>query len=204
MVWRAARAGEPAWDSEVGAGRPGWHIECSVIALKELGTDFTVQGGGADLIFPHHDMSAGHAAALSGHPLAGVYSHTGMVAYQGTKMSKSLGNLVLVSGLLRDGAAPGAIRLALLARHYRSNWEWTAAQLIDATERLAQWQSAFGAESRTGSTDSATVIAAVRTALVNDLDTPTALGLLDDAAVTGVTDPALLGRSIDALLGIVL
>ena len=204
MVWRAARAGEPAWDSEVGAGRPGWHIECSVIALKELGTDFTVQGGGADLIFPHHDMSAGHAAALSGHPLAGVYSHTGMVAYQGTKMSKSLGNLVLVSGLLRDGAAPGAIRLALLARHYRSNWEWTAAQLIDATERLAQWQNAFGAESRTGSTDSATVIAAVRTALVNDLDTPTALGLLDDAAVTGVTDPALLGRSIDSLLGIVL
>jgi L-cysteine:1D-myo-inositol 2-amino-2-deoxy-alpha-D-glucopyranoside ligase len=202
MVWRAARAGEPAWDSEVGPGRPGWHIECSVIALQELGTDFTVQGGGADLIFPHHDMSAGHAAALSGHPLAGVYSHTGMVAYQGEKMSKSLGNLVLVSVLLQQGADARAIRLALLARHYRADWTWTDGQLDIGTDRLARWSTAFGAGAVPGTGTSAYVITVVRTALVNDLDTPTALALIDKAALTGVNDPALLAKAVDALLGV--
>ena len=204
MLWRAARAGEPAWDSEVGSGRPGWHIECSVIALKELGTDFTVQGGGADLIFPHHDMSAGHAAALSGHPLAGVYSHTGMVGYQGEKMSKSLGNLVLVSVLLQEGADARAIRLALLAQHYRADWTWTDAHLGIGTARLARWSSAFGADAVSGTATSSYVIGAVRSALVNDLDTPRALALIDKAALSGVNDPALLARAVDALLGITL
>jgi len=202
MLWRAARSGEPAWESVVGAGRPGWHIECSVIAVKELGTDFTVQGGGADLIFPHHDMSAGHAAALSGHPLAGVYSHTGMVAYQGEKMSKSLGNLVLVSQLLRQGADARAIRLALLAQHYRSDWAWTDAHLAIGSSRLERWGAAFGAGASSGTATSATVIGAVRQALVSDLDTPTALAIIDAAALTGVSDPALLARAIDALLGV--
>lgn len=202
MLWRAARAGEPAWESEVGSGRPGWHIECSVIALKELGTDFTVQGGGADLIFPHHDMSAGHAAALSGHPLAGVYSHTGMVGYQGEKMSKSLGNLVLVSGLLQQGADARAIRLALLAQHYRADWTWTDAHLGIGSARLARWSAAFGAGATPGTATTAYVIGAVRTALVNDLDTPTALALLDKVALTGVSDPTLLAKAIDALLGV--
>ncbi|TFD51580.1 cysteine--1-D-myo-inosityl 2-amino-2-deoxy-alpha-D-glucopyranoside ligase [Cryobacterium frigoriphilum] len=202
MLWRAARAGEPAWESEVGPGRPGWHIECSVIALQELGTDFTVQGGGADLIFPHHDMSAGHAAALSGHPLAGVYSHTGMVAYQGEKMSKSLGNLVLVSVLLQQGADARAIRLALLAQHYRTDWTWTDAHLGIGTARLARWTAAFGADAVPGTATSSYVIGTLRTALVNDLDTPTALALVDKAALTGVSDPALLARAVDALLGV--
>ncbi|MFC5930987.1 cysteine--1-D-myo-inosityl 2-amino-2-deoxy-alpha-D-glucopyranoside ligase [Cryobacterium melibiosiphilum] len=202
MLWRAARAGEPAWESEVGLGRPGWHIECSVIALKELGTDFTVQGGGADLIFPHHDMSAGHAAALSGHPLAGVYSHTGMVGYQGEKMSKSLGNLVLVSALLKQGADARAIRLALLAQHYRSDWTWTDAHLTIGTARLARWSAAFGADAVPGTATSSFVVGAVRTALVNDLDTPTALALLDRAALSGVSNPPLVAHAVDALLGI--
>jgi L-cysteine:1D-myo-inositol 2-amino-2-deoxy-alpha-D-glucopyranoside ligase len=209
LLWRAARAGEPSWESPVGAGRPGWHIECSVIALAELGTDFTVQGGGSDLIFPHHDMSAGHAAALSGHPLARAYSHTGMVAYQGEKMSKSLGNLVLVSKLRAGGSDPRAIRLALLAQHYRTDWEWTAAQLVDAEARLAAWTLAFGpiavpasvAAGKAGESATA-VIDRMRAALVDDLDTRGALAAVDRAVAAGVDDPALVGLAIDALLGI--
>ena len=208
LLWRAARAGEPSWPAGVGAGRPGWHIECSVIALKELGADFTVQGGGSDLTFPHHELSAGHAAALSGHPLAGVYSHTGMVAYQGEKMSKSLGNLVLVSTLLRDGADPRAIRLALLAQHYRSDWEWTETRLDAAEQRLARWIAAFGPDalpaerSVTGVTDAGMVLGWLRAALGDDLDTPNALAIVDAAARHPADDPALLARAIDALLGI--
>lgn len=205
LLWRAARDGEPSWPSRVGAGRPGWHIECSVIALKELGTDFTVQGGGSDLIFPHHDMSAGHAAALSGHPLAGVYSHAGMVAYQGEKMSKSLGNLVLVSGLRAAGTDPRAIRLALLAEHYRSNWEWTGDKLAGAEERLARWSTAFApaaASSANGLESSDAVIGRLRAALCNDLDTPTALRVLDEAAEHNLDNPTALAEAIDALLGV--
>ena len=207
LLWKAARAGEPAWESPVGAGRPGWHIECSVIALKELGTDFTVQGGGSDLIFPHHDMSAGHAQALSGHPLAGVYSHTGMVAYQGEKMSKSLGNLVLVSGLRAQGIDPRAIRLALLARHYRTDWEWTAAHLDEAVLRLSAWTAAFGtaAVGRTNAETAgaaAALVQSLRVALRHDLDTPEALQLIDDAAAAPLDDPALVNRAISALLGV--
>jgi L-cysteine:1D-myo-inositol 2-amino-2-deoxy-alpha-D-glucopyranoside ligase len=202
LLWRAAREGEPAWDSRVGAGRPGWHIECSVIALRELGTDFTVQGGGSDLIFPHHDMSAGHAAALSGHPLAGVYCHAGMVAYQGQKMSKSLGNLVLVSGLRAAGTDARAIRLALLAQHYRADWEWTAQQLSDAEQRLARWSAAFGQTATPGPRDADAVLQELRLALVEDLDTPRALLATDAAAAAGVTDPELVHQAIDALLGV--
>ena len=213
LLWKAARAGEPAWESPVGAGRPGWHIECSVIALKELGTDFTVQGGGSDLIFPHHDMSAGHAQALSGHPLAGVYSHTGMVAYRGEKMSKSLGNLVLVSRLRAGGVDPRAIRLALLARHYRTDWEWTAALLDEAVVRLSAWTAAFGAAAvtagavaaGTASTGaSAELVRSLRLALRHDLDTPEALQLIDDAVDVPLDDLGLVNRAISALLGVAL
>jgi L-cysteine:1D-myo-inositol 2-amino-2-deoxy-alpha-D-glucopyranoside ligase len=205
LLWRAAREGEPSWPTRVGAGRPGWHIECSVIALKELGTDFTVQGGGSDLVFPHHDMSAGHAAALSGHPLAGVYSHAGMVAYQGEKMSKSLGNLVLVSGLRADGVDPRAIRLALLSEHYRSDWEWTNPTLDAAVTRLARWGTAFGADASASSDAvvlASEVVQQLRDALHNDLDTPRALAVIDTAAASPSDDPALLAQAIDALLGV--
>ena len=207
LLWRAARAGEPAWESRVGAGRPGWHIECSVIALKELGTDFTVQGGGSDLIFPHHDMSAGHAEGLSGHPLAGVYSHTGMVAYRGEKMSKSLGNLVLVSRLRARGIDPRAIRLALLDRHYRTDWEWTSSLLDEGVERLARWSAAFGAGALfgAGAAGSATaIVQSLRLALRHDLDTPEALRILDHAAADTVDAPELVHRAVHALLGVAL
>ncbi|MDQ1583526.1 MAG: L-cysteine:1D-myo-inositol 2-amino-2-deoxy-alpha-D-glucopyranoside ligase [Microbacteriaceae bacterium] len=217
LLWRAARDGEPAWPARVGEGRPGWHIECSVIALKHLGEDFTVQGGGHDLVFPHHELSGGHATALSGHPLAQLYSHAGLVAYQGEKMSKSLGNLVLVSRLRESGVDPRAIRLTILAHHYRSNWEWTDAVLTEATDRLERWSAGVAASSETpgdGSRDgslsseeplSATAIVAdLRMALTHDLDTPAALRILDDAFAQRIDEPGLVVNAVRALLGVAL
>jgi L-cysteine:1D-myo-inositol 2-amino-2-deoxy-alpha-D-glucopyranoside ligase len=197
LLWRAQRDGEPFWTSPLGPGRPGWHIECSVIALRHLGSDFTVQGGGSDLVFPHHEMSAGHAAALSGHPLARLYVHAGLISYQGEKMSKSLGNLVLVSRLLEQGRDPGAIRLAILAHHYRSEWEWTDETIDAASERLARWR-ALGE----GPGSAQAVLDAVRARLVDDLDTPAALAFVDDAVATGTDDPALIRSAVDTLLGV--
>lgn len=204
LLWRAARDDEPHWDSAVGRGRPGWHIECSVIALMELGSDFTVQGGGSDLIFPHHELSAAHAAALSGKPLARVYNHTGMVAYEGEKMSKSLGNLVRVSDLRARGVDTRVIRLAILAHHYRSDWEWFDSVLDDAGSRLVRWQNAFsnaGARSDRAASD---VVAEVRAALRHDLDTPAALAIVDGAADSGTDDPQLVSDAVAALLGVTL
>ncbi|NQX17901.1 cysteine--1-D-myo-inosityl 2-amino-2-deoxy-alpha-D-glucopyranoside ligase [Rathayibacter sp. VKM Ac-2857] len=199
LLWRAERAGEPAWDAAVGRGRPGWHIECSVIALDRLGPEFTLQGGGSDLVFPHHEFSAAHAASLSGRALARAYAHAGMVAYQGEKMSKSLGNLVLVSRLRAQGTDPRAIRLALLAHHYRSDWEWLPEDLPAAEARLARWEASLAAS---GPASAADVLERVRAVLAVDLDTPGALGVLDSATAAGVDDPALLRDAIDALLGI--
>jgi L-cysteine:1D-myo-inositol 2-amino-2-deoxy-alpha-D-glucopyranoside ligase len=199
LLWRAAREGEPSWPSVLGAGRPGWHIECSVIALKHLGHDFSVQGGGADLVFPHHDLSAGHAAALSGHPLAKVYSHAGLIAYQGEKMSKSLGNLVLVSELLRECVPAAGIRLALLAHHYREEWEWTRAGLDEALARLDAWRGIRRNDDGAVALD---VLDQVRQRLADDLDTPGAIAAVDRAVEAGVDDPALIRALVDALLGI--
>src|ERR1700753_1856466 len=146
LVWRAERPGEPAWDSRFGLGRPGWHVECAAIATDYLGSSFDVQAGGSDLVFPHHEMSASHARVACGsaddHAFARVYAHSGMVAYQGAKMSKSLGNLVFVSRLRAAGVDPMAIRLALVAHHYRSDWEWTDAVLAEARGRLDRWRAA--------------------------------------------------------------
>jgi L-cysteine:1D-myo-inositol 2-amino-2-deoxy-alpha-D-glucopyranoside ligase len=208
LLWRGPREGEPSWPSEAGEGRPGWHIECSVIALMHLGRDFTVQGGGSDLVFPHHEMSAGHAAALSGHPLARVYSHAGMVAYQGEKMSKSLGNLVLVSQLRESGVDARIIRLALLAHHYRTDWEWFDDATEEAGTRLASWTAVL-AGPRTESLDPElaleehAVVERMRAALRNDLDTPGALRALDQWVATrpsAVSD--LVPNASEALLGI--
>ncbi len=147
LLWRATRPGEPSWPGlGLGPGRPGWHIECSTIALRHLGMGFEIQGGGTDLVFPHHEMSAVQATALTGRvPFAQAYVHQAMVGYQGEKMSKSRGNLVLVSALRRDGVDPMAIRLALLAQHYRRDWEWTDDRLTTAQERLTAWRAAVAA-----------------------------------------------------------
>jgi L-cysteine:1D-myo-inositol 2-amino-2-deoxy-alpha-D-glucopyranoside ligase len=172
-----------------------------------LGRDYTVQGGGSDLVFPHHELSAGHAAALSGHPLARVYSHAGMVAYDGEKMSKSLGNLVLVSGLREQGADPRTIRLALLAHHYRSDWEWFDSALDEARLRLTAWQSAISRRAdevdAEAALEEAALVARIRAALRNDLDTPSALRAVDQwAATRPAVTTDLVPRAIDALLGI--
>ncbi|UWE09254.1 cysteine--1-D-myo-inosityl 2-amino-2-deoxy-alpha-D-glucopyranoside ligase [Actinacidiphila bryophytorum] len=210
MLWMAARPGEPSWDgASLGAGRPGWHIECVAIALDHLGMGFDVQGGGSDLVFPHHEMGASHAQALTGEfPYAKAYVHAGMVALHGEKMSKSKGNLVFVSTLRREGVAPAAIRLALLAHHYRSDWEWTDAVLDEALARLGRWQAAV---SRPDGPPADALVEEIRTALADDLDAPGALAAVDRWAAAqeagGGTDtgaPGLVSRAVDALLGVAL
>ncbi|AXK45146.1 cysteine--1-D-myo-inosityl 2-amino-2-deoxy-alpha-D-glucopyranoside ligase [Brachybacterium saurashtrense] len=204
LLWRAERAGEPAWDGGVlGRGRPGWHVECVCIAEQSIGLPFDVQAGGSDLVFPHHDLGAAHAVGL-GRPFAASYAHSGMVGYQGEKMSKSLGNLVFVHRLVRDGVDPMAIRLVLMAHHYRSDWEWTDAELDVAGERLDRYRAAAA---RGGSAPE--TVARLRAALRDDLDTPSALTVLDAwADGTGADAPAEgpgdVPAALDALFGIAL
>lgn len=208
LLWRVARDGEPSWPgATLGEGRPGWHIECTVIAQKYLPAPFTVQGGGSDLVFPHHEMGAGHAYSLSGVPLARHYSHAGMVGLDGEKMSKSKGNLVLVSKLRAAGEEPAAIRLAILAHHYRSDWSWTDAEFAEAKDRLTQWRAALDC-APAGS--AAGLISAMRDELANDLNAPGAIAAVDSwakeairtAAEKSEQDTALVTDAIDALLGV--
>jgi L-cysteine:1D-myo-inositol 2-amino-2-deoxy-alpha-D-glucopyranoside ligase len=221
LLWLAARPGEPRWDSRLGAGRPGWHIECSVIAQDYLEVPVTVNGGGSDLIFPHHEFSAGHTAALTGKPLAALYSHAGLVAYRGKKMSKSLGNLVFVSKLTAAGVDPRAIRLAILAQSYRANWEWTDTVLATASERLERWvawasraqptsaevnstadASSTADPSSTADADVSPLLARLRLVLANDLDSPAALGEVDSHISAGSNPSAGDLEAVDSLLGI--
>ena len=199
LLWRTERAGEPCWASPMGPGRPGWHIECSVIAGNRLGPTIDVQGGGSDLIFPHHECSAAHSEVLTGvAPFARHYTHAGMISLDGAKMSKSRGNLVFVSRLLAGGVDPMAIRTALLAGHYRTDRPWSDALLAAAEGRLASWRAAAA---RTGA-DAGAVLAELRTALADDLDTPTALAALDRWADNDVLAGGLVADAADALLGI--
>jgi len=177
LVWRAERPGEPSWESPFGPGRPGWHVECTAIALEHLGATFDVQGGGSDLAFPHHEMGAGHAQVLEGGaPFARVYSHAGMVGYDGEKMSKSKGNLVFVSALRNSDVDPMAIRLTLMRHHYRSDWEWTDAELFDSVDTLERWRRALALGA---GAPAAPVVEEVLAALADDLDSPGALARVD-------------------------
>ncbi|MGO4190380.1 cysteine--1-D-myo-inosityl 2-amino-2-deoxy-alpha-D-glucopyranoside ligase [Arthrobacter sp. YAF17] len=208
LLWRVARDGEPSWPGgELGEGRPGWHIECTVIAQKYLPAPFTVQGGGSDLIFPHHEMGAGHAYSLSGVPLAQHFAHAGMVGLDGEKMSKSKGNLVLVSKLRAAGEEPAAIRLAILAHHYRSDWSWTDAGFAAAKERLRIWREALAA-APAGS--AAGLVSRMRAELSDDLNAPGAVAAVDAWAQAAVSagheaspsDASLVSDAVDALLGV--
>ncbi len=203
LVWLRARPDEPAWDTILGHGRPGWHIECTAIALDHLGMGFDVQGGGSDLIFPHHEMCAAEAQVLTEQsPFATHYVHVGMVGLDGHKMSKSRGNLVFVSRLRENGVDPAAIRLSLLAHHYRSEWEWSDRELADAQARLRTWRD--GVQRATGR-DAQDVIAGIRAAIADDLNAPEALRLVDAwCAATGddATAPSLVRNAVDALLGV--
>jgi L-cysteine:1D-myo-inositol 2-amino-2-deoxy-alpha-D-glucopyranoside ligase len=177
VIWRGEREGEPSWPSPFGPGRPGWHIECTAIAQRYLGPAFDVQAGGSDLVFPHHEMGAGHAqVADPGVAFARTYVHAGMVGYDGEKMSKSLGNLVFVSALRNSDVDPTAIRLALLRHHYRSDWEWTDAELWDAVDDVARWRKAIalGAGAPAGP-----VAEEVLAHLADDLDAPRATAVVD-------------------------
>jgi L-cysteine:1D-myo-inositol 2-amino-2-deoxy-alpha-D-glucopyranoside ligase len=203
LLWQAERPGEPAWDSPFGRGRPGWHVECAAIAMRHLGMRIDVQGGGTDLIFPHHEMSASEAQVATGrHPFAHAYVHQAMVGLNGEKMSKSQGNLVLVSALRARGADPMAIRLALLGHHYRTGWSWTDDDLGAGTERLRAWREAVR---RAAGPSGAALVQAVRAALIDDLDTRTALTAVDAWAAHDGDDtdaPALVRSAVDALLGV--
>lgn len=207
LLWRVQRPGEPSWPSPFGAGRPGWHVECSAISLSRIGFGFDVQGGGSDLIFPHHEFSAAHAESASGERrFARHYVHAGMIGWDGHKMSKSRGNLVLVSQLRAQGVEPAAIRLGLLAGHYRSDRFWSDEVLAEAQARLSRWRTAAALPA---GPDTADLIARLRRYLADDLDTAKALAAVDgwvaDALEFGGHDssaPALVGVAVDALLGV--
>ncbi|AKK03158.1 cysteine--1-D-myo-inosityl 2-amino-2-deoxy-alpha-D-glucopyranoside ligase [Corynebacterium epidermidicanis] len=215
LVWRAHREREPAWDAPFGAGRPGWHIECSAIATNRLGPHFAIQGGGSDLKFPHHEFSAAHAEAA--YPEAGrmadIYAHAGMIALDGVKMSKSLGNLVFVSKLTAAGHDPAAIRLGLYAGHYRSDRDWSDEVLTEAEHRLATWREATASASSVA--DALALITEVRSALADDLDTPRAIRSIDawaEQILSGTQESKEVGNSraagdmvslaLDSLLGL--
>ncbi len=192
VLWQPSAPDEPSWASLWGPGRPGWHIECSALVTRELGTTIDLHGGGSDLVFPHHECESALSVAATGQPFVRHWAHTGMVLYEGTKMSKSLGNLVFVRDLLKEHE-PAVVRLVLLANHYRSDWSFDATLLDLAEERLARWRSAAGQ-------GGGEVVDQVRAALDDDLDAPGALKAID-AAVDGgggaVAEAA-------ALLGVVL
>jgi L-cysteine:1D-myo-inositol 2-amino-2-deoxy-alpha-D-glucopyranoside ligase len=186
VLWQPSLPDEPSWESRWGPGRPGWHIECSALALRELGETVDVHGGGRDLVFPHHECETAQSESVTGQPFVRHWLHVGLVGLDGTKMSKSLGNLVFVGDLLEHWQAV-AIRTALLAHHYREDWEWTAEDMPSAAARLQAWRKAADSSGRPrseGGDDPA--LDAVRRALDDDLDTPAALTALDDLAERGV------------------
>jgi L-cysteine:1D-myo-inositol 2-amino-2-deoxy-alpha-D-glucopyranoside ligase len=208
LVWRHARAGEPSWQSPLGAGRPGWHIECTAIALDRLGAGFDVQAGGSDLIFPHHEMCAAQGRVATDQPFAQAYVHSGMVGLDGEKMSKSKGNLVFVSALRASGVDPMAIRLALLGHYYREDWEWTDELLVSAQDRLNRWREAVRLPAGLNADE---VLVQLRAALAQDLDAPSALAAVDAWAGASMAidsddaeAPALVARACEALLGVTL
>jgi L-cysteine:1D-myo-inositol 2-amino-2-deoxy-alpha-D-glucopyranoside ligase len=210
LVWLAARPGEPNWPSPLGAGRPGWHIECSSIALEYLKPDqnddfaIDIQGGGSDLIFPHHEMGAAQVAIMTGKPYARTYIHTGMVGLDGEKMSKSKGNLVFVNKLISAGTDPMTLRLALLAAPYGRDRMWSDEVLTQAVDRMARLQSALG---RNEVAPTSECIALIIASLADNLDTPRALKVLDTwitATENGEQGGSTgeLSRALDTLLGI--
>jgi L-cysteine:1D-myo-inositol 2-amino-2-deoxy-alpha-D-glucopyranoside ligase len=208
LVWRHEREGEPSWQSVFGAGRPGWHIECTAIALDRLGAGFDVQAGGSDLIFPHHEMCAAQGRVATDQPFAHAYVHSGMVGLDGEKMSKSKGNLVFVSALRQSGVDSMAIRLALLDHHYREDWDWGDELLVSAQSRLNRWREAVRLDAGLNADG---VLARVRAALAHDLDAPAALAAVDAWAGASVAidsddaeAPALITRACEALLGVAL
>lgn len=189
VLWQPSLPDEPAWESKWGPGRPGWHIECSALARRELGESIDIHGGGMDLVFPHHECERAQSESANHTRFVRLWMHVGMVRLGGEKMSKSLGNLVFAGDLLRE-YEPSAIRLALLSQHYRSSYEWSQSLLDEAVSRLASWR-------KTGPGEGG--IEQARERLDDDLDTPGALRALDAVAASGVgvsQAAALLGVEV--------
>lgn len=212
LIWRGAREGEPSWSSPFGPGRPGWHIECTAIALQYLQAPISIQGGGSDLHFPHHTMCAAEGKVLTGQNFAQRFVHAGMIGLDGEKMSKSRGNLKFVSVMRNSGIDPLALRVALLSGHYRSDRPWSDALLKSAEERLELWRTAF---SSPYGGDVEPLILGIARHLSDDLDTSGAFSLIDSWAQSRVTSFARedgssvsqigqLSRFLDAALGIAL
>lgn len=212
LLWLHHREGEPSWPSPFGDGRPGWHIECCAIALKYLqpssDDDFSIdiQGGGSDLIFPHHEMSAAQSRLINGKKFARAYVHAGMIGLDGEKMSKSLGNLVFVSKLISEGTDPMVIRWALISAPFNSDRMWNSNILESANSDVEDLRAALSKE-EVAPTDP--VINEVIQALSRNLDTESALQTLRDWSVRTINgetggNPGELSRAIDALLGLAL
>ena len=211
VLWRASAEDEPRWSTPFGEGRPGWHVECNAIARKIVEAasqnSLSLQGGGGDLIFPHHYMTELQSRARYDQPFSQVFAHAGMVKYQGEKMSKSLGNLVFVSKLLEDGVHPMAIRIALISGHYREEREWSDV-LLGVGEKLVD--DLLSLLSRELIPEYDYLISEIITSLADDLDTPRVLVLLQDYIVRAVQDtqpsksPGDLSRFLDAVLGLTL
>ena len=210
LVWMSQRPNEPGWPSPFGVGRPGWHIECTAIAieyLKPASSDdslIDIQGGGSDLIFPHHEMCASQAQVLSGKPLASTYVHAGMIGLDGEKMSKSKGNLVFVSKLVADGRDPMAIRWALMKKHYRTDRMWTEELLIAAENEIGALRKALEQKEVAPTQD---LVQNIIEALAEDLNTPLVIEMVNawvDQTNAGGTagDAQSLISTLDALLGI--
>jgi L-cysteine:1D-myo-inositol 2-amino-2-deoxy-alpha-D-glucopyranoside ligase len=211
VLWQAQQPGEPAWPSPWGDGRPGWHIECSALATRFLGPQVTIHGGGSDLIFPHHTCEIAQSEHATGvQPFVQVWMHCAMVGLDGEKMSKSLGNLILADDLLKT-YTPDAIRLLLLAHHYRQPWEYLTDEMEAAATRAARYSAAIHARDVHEIAQVEDMIAqrAVETfgaALDNDLDTPTALAALDTLATATLEAPTLARvaalRELGGILGL--
>ena len=203
ILWQPSAADEPAWRAPFGVGRPGWHVECSAMAMQELGVTIDLHGGGTDLIFPHHECEIAQSEALTGQPFVRHWLHSAMVAYEGEKMSKSLGNLVFISDL-RETADPRAIRLALMHHHYRSGFEWHDTDIQDGTALLHRLVAAAQC---TNGPDPAPFAARVCDAIDADLDAPKALealGEFADAILSGGSDATAPGVLVElaALVGV--
>ena len=189
VLWQPSAADEPTWETPWGPGRPGWHVECSALALRELGEHVHLHGGGADLIFPHHECERAQSESATNTPFVDHWMHAALISKDGEKMSKSLGNLVFIDAL-REEWDPRAIRLGIISHHYRTEWEWHDNLMPSSNERLTRWKASVG-----GDVDGA-LINAVRAALDNDLDTPHACSQIDAAVSEGkdaTTAAALLG-----------
>jgi L-cysteine:1D-myo-inositol 2-amino-2-deoxy-alpha-D-glucopyranoside ligase len=199
VLWQPSAPDEPSWDTMWGAGRPGWHIECSALVLRELGTTIDLHGGGADLIFPHHECERAQSEAATGEQFVKHWMHTALISMDGEKMSKSLGNLVFVDDL-RTRHDPRAIRLAIVEHHYRVPWEWDDDLMPRNDARLASWSASIGSDRGPRGASDPELLDRVRSHLDDDLDTPGAFEAIDDAARRGtsVADAAaLLGVDLD-------